>query len=324
MIKLAVVAALGAPAVAVLIFEVLLNATSMFNHSNVRIPLGIDRHPALVRGDAGHASRPPLDSCARETNSNFGFNLPWWDRLFGTYRAQPAAGHDGMTIGIEQFRDPRELGLDRMLLQPFRGDAGRYPLGRREGRSMSTRHALPRIVLALLLVAAVRSGCAFIASKSTWRRLKLRSAGLAGLWAPDRRTSCSLRSRTVAVRPRRDLRPCRRRPVRAALGYHLSNLIGCHAWRNRLLSWSRATSRRTGSGDKAGGLPQAAHRWRRCGGLAFRCLRAAGAAISLQPVQTTCSGSRASRSTTTCLPRLSAWYPARSPTRGSGMPGAGR
>jgi sterol desaturase/sphingolipid hydroxylase (fatty acid hydroxylase superfamily) len=70
---------------------------------------------------------------SRETNSNFGFNLPWWDRLFGTYHAQPAAGHDGMMIGIEQFRDPRELGLDRMLLQPFRGEAGHYPLGRRKG-----------------------------------------------------------------------------------------------------------------------------------------------------------------------------------------------
>jgi sterol desaturase/sphingolipid hydroxylase (fatty acid hydroxylase superfamily) len=69
---------------------------------------------------------------ARETNSNFGFNLPWWDRLFGTYRAQPAAGHEAMTIGIEQFRDPRELGLDRMVIQPFRSDAGRYPLGCRE------------------------------------------------------------------------------------------------------------------------------------------------------------------------------------------------
>ena len=68
---------------------------------------------------------------SREANSNFGFNLPWWDRLFGTYRAAPAAGHDAMTFGIEQFRDPRELGLDRMMLQPFRGEAGSYPLGRR-------------------------------------------------------------------------------------------------------------------------------------------------------------------------------------------------
>ena len=57
----------------------------------------------------------------RETNSNFGFNLPWWDRLFGTYRAQPVAGHNGMMIGIERFRSARDLMLDRMLLQPFRG-----------------------------------------------------------------------------------------------------------------------------------------------------------------------------------------------------------
>jgi sterol desaturase/sphingolipid hydroxylase (fatty acid hydroxylase superfamily) len=132
MIKLAVVAAIGAPAVAVLIFEVLLNATSMFNHGNVRIPPGVDRllRWILVTPDMHRVHHSIV---ARETNSNFGFNLPWWDRLLGTYRAQPAAGHDGMTIGIEQFRQPRELRLDRMLLQPFRGDAARYPLGRREG-----------------------------------------------------------------------------------------------------------------------------------------------------------------------------------------------
>jgi sterol desaturase/sphingolipid hydroxylase (fatty acid hydroxylase superfamily) len=131
-IKFTVVAGLGAPAVAVLIFEVLLNATSMFNHGNVRIPTGLDRtlRWIVVTPDMHRVHHSIL---SRETNSNFGFNLPWWDRLFGTYRAQPAAGHDGMTIGIEQFREPRELGLDRMLLQPFRGDVGRYPLGRREG-----------------------------------------------------------------------------------------------------------------------------------------------------------------------------------------------
>ena len=56
-----------------------------------------------------------------ETDSNFGFNLPWWDRLFRTYRAEPVDGHETMTIGIPQFRDPRELRLDRLLLQPFRG-----------------------------------------------------------------------------------------------------------------------------------------------------------------------------------------------------------
>jgi sterol desaturase/sphingolipid hydroxylase (fatty acid hydroxylase superfamily) len=133
-IKLAVVAALGAPAVAVLIFEVLLNATSMFNHSNVRIPLGLDRilRWLVVTPDMHRVHHSIL---ARETNSNFGFNLPWWDRLFGTYRAQPAAGHEAMTIGIEQFRDPRELGLDRMLIQPFRNEAGCYPLGRRESET---------------------------------------------------------------------------------------------------------------------------------------------------------------------------------------------
>jgi sterol desaturase/sphingolipid hydroxylase (fatty acid hydroxylase superfamily) len=131
MIKLAVVAALGAPAVAVLIFEVLLNATSMFNHSNIRIPFAFDRLLRwLVVTPDMHRVHHSIVS--RETNSNFGFNLPWWDRLFGTYRAQPASGHDAMTIGIEQFREPRELGLDRMLLQPFQGDAGGYPLGRRK------------------------------------------------------------------------------------------------------------------------------------------------------------------------------------------------
>jgi sterol desaturase/sphingolipid hydroxylase (fatty acid hydroxylase superfamily) len=131
LIKLAAIAALGAPALSVLLFEVALNATSMFNHGNVRIPHAVDRvlRWLVVTPDMHRVHHSIL---ARETNSNFGFNLPWWDRLFGTYRAQPAAGHEAMTIGIEQFRDARELGLDRMLVQPFRGDAGRYPLGYRE------------------------------------------------------------------------------------------------------------------------------------------------------------------------------------------------
>ncbi len=130
-IKLAVVATFGTPAAAVLMFKVLLNATSMFNHSNIRVAPEIDRvlRWFVVTPDMHRVHHSIL---RRETNSNFGFNLPWWDRLLGTYRAQPAAGHDAMTIGIEQFRDARELGLDRMLLQPFRGEAGRYPLGMRE------------------------------------------------------------------------------------------------------------------------------------------------------------------------------------------------
>ncbi len=121
-IKLAAVAALGAPAVAVLIFEVLLNATAMFNHANIRLPAGVDRALRLfvVTPDMHRVHHSVIPA---ETNSNFGFNLPWWDRLLGTYRAQPKGGHEGMTIGIEQFRTPRDLWLDRMLVQPLRGTA---------------------------------------------------------------------------------------------------------------------------------------------------------------------------------------------------------
>ena len=130
-LKLAVVAALGPPAIAVLIFEVLLNATAMFNHSNVRIPLKLDRllRWIVVTPDMHrvHHSIHPA-----ETNSNFGFNLPWWDKLLGTYRPQPKEGHDTMTIGIEQFRDRRDLWLDRMLIQPALGPASGYPINREE------------------------------------------------------------------------------------------------------------------------------------------------------------------------------------------------
>ena len=127
LIRFAVVAALGAPPLGVFIFEILLNATSMFNHGNVRIPIPVDRYLRwlMVTPDMHRVHHSIV---VGETNSNLGFNLPWWDRLLGTYRDQPAAGHDGITIGIEQFRDARELLLDRMLLQPFRGPAGAYPI----------------------------------------------------------------------------------------------------------------------------------------------------------------------------------------------------
>lgn len=130
-IKLMVVVALGAPAVAVLVFEVLLNATAMFNHANLRVPARLDSllRLVLVTPDMHRVHHSVVP---RETNSNFGFNLAVWDRIFGTYRAQPAAGHEAMTIGIEQFRDPRELRLDRMLTQPLREDDRAYPLGRRD------------------------------------------------------------------------------------------------------------------------------------------------------------------------------------------------
>jgi sterol desaturase/sphingolipid hydroxylase (fatty acid hydroxylase superfamily) len=128
-IKLAVVAVIGPPAAAVLAFEVLLNATSMFNHSNIRLPPAVDRilRRVVVTPDmhrVHHSIHP------HETNSNFGFNLPWWDRLLGTYRPQPRDGHENMTIGIEQFRTRRDLWLDRMLIQPFVGPASGYPINR--------------------------------------------------------------------------------------------------------------------------------------------------------------------------------------------------
>jgi sterol desaturase/sphingolipid hydroxylase (fatty acid hydroxylase superfamily) len=130
-LKLMVIAALGPPAVAVLAFEMLLNATAMFNHSNVHIPAGLDRVLRLIVVTPDmhriHHSVVP-----RETNSNFGFNLPWWDRLLGTYRAEPAAGQVGMMIGIQQFRDVTEQRLDHMLTQPFREGDRSYAFGQRE------------------------------------------------------------------------------------------------------------------------------------------------------------------------------------------------
>ena len=128
-IKLAMVLVLGPPAVAVLIFEVLLNATAMFNHGNARLPLVVDRFLRLIMVTPD-MHRVHHSILPEETNSNFGFNLPWWDRLLGTYRAQPAAGHDAMTIGIEQFRTPRDQWLDRMLVQPIKGPASGYPINR--------------------------------------------------------------------------------------------------------------------------------------------------------------------------------------------------
>ena len=142
LIKLAVIVALGAPAVAVLLFEVLLNATSMFNHANLRLPAWVDRplRLVLVTPDMHRVHHSVVP---RETNSNFGFSLAVWDRVFGTYRDQPAAGHDAMSIGICQFREPRELWLDRMLTQPIRDDDDAYALGRRE-RAIAVPVAAPR------------------------------------------------------------------------------------------------------------------------------------------------------------------------------------
>jgi len=129
-IKLAAILVFGPLALAVLIFEVLLNATAMFNHGNIRLPLSIDRKLRfLVVTPDMH--RVHHSVAIREANSNFGFNLPWWDRLLGTYREQPVAGHEGMTIGLAQFRDAKRLTLPWMLALPFIGKAGKYPIIRR-------------------------------------------------------------------------------------------------------------------------------------------------------------------------------------------------
>jgi len=131
-IKCAAVAAIGAPPIAVLIFEVLLNATAMFNHANASLPARVDRWVRLlvVTPDVHRVHHSVR---YEESSSNFGFNLPWWDRLFGTYRAQRGAGHETMTIGVDAFRSAGELRLDRLLLQPLRDTPGRYPInGRRE------------------------------------------------------------------------------------------------------------------------------------------------------------------------------------------------
>ena len=128
-IKLSGVAIFGLPATAVIIFEVLLNGAAMFNHGNIRLPLKIDRilRYFIVTPDMHRVHHSVI---IRETNSNYGFNLPWWDRWFGTYCDQPAKGHAGMTIGLTQFRDPGKLTLPWLLILPFIGNPGRYPINR--------------------------------------------------------------------------------------------------------------------------------------------------------------------------------------------------
>ncbi len=130
LIKLAVVAVLGASPVAVIIFEILLNATAMFNHGNIRLAPAVDGVLRLfvVTPDMHRVHHSVIP---REANSNFGFNLPWWDRLFGTYRPQPEAGHLGMTIGLNSFREPIDQRLDKMLAQPFKKGARGYVINDR-------------------------------------------------------------------------------------------------------------------------------------------------------------------------------------------------
>lgn len=132
LIKFAVIVVLGAPALAVIVFEVLLNATAMFNHSNVRMPPALDRfiRRFIVTPDMHRVHHSTED---HEANSNFGFNFPLWDRLFGTYQDQPASGHENMAIGIRDFRDPKQVDrLAGMLALPFIGKVTGYAINRRQ------------------------------------------------------------------------------------------------------------------------------------------------------------------------------------------------
>ena len=129
-IKAVAISVLGALPAGVIIFEIFLNGTAMFNHGNFYIPLGVDRilRLVVVTPDMHRVHHSVLPS---ETNSNFGFNLPWWDRLLGTYRAQPSLGHDGIIIGLNQFRDPARLTLPWIIALPFLGKGGSHAIGRR-------------------------------------------------------------------------------------------------------------------------------------------------------------------------------------------------
>jgi sterol desaturase/sphingolipid hydroxylase (fatty acid hydroxylase superfamily) len=132
LIKFAVILLLGPPVAAVILFEVLLNATALFNHGNVRLPPALDRRLRwLVVTPEMHRVHHSVHS--DETNSNFGFNLPWWDRLCGTYRDQPREGHTAMTIGLREPRDPRRVAhLPGMLRLPFSRAGAGYAINQRD------------------------------------------------------------------------------------------------------------------------------------------------------------------------------------------------
>ncbi len=135
LIKFAVIVLLGPPVVAVIIFEVLLNAMAMFNHGNVGLPKTLDNFLRwfVVTPDMHRVHHSIEDD---ETNSNFGFNLSWWDRLFGTYRDQPRAGHKNMTIGIHNYTEPKQCSwISGMLVMPFIGKVTDYAINRRQWSS---------------------------------------------------------------------------------------------------------------------------------------------------------------------------------------------
>jgi sterol desaturase/sphingolipid hydroxylase (fatty acid hydroxylase superfamily) len=124
-LKMAAIALWGTPPLAVLIFEVLLNATAMFNHSNISFPPALERllRWVIVTPDMHRIHHSVIP---QETNSNYGFNLPWWDYWCGTYRAEPAQGYQGMTIGLREYQHrPEVTQLPMMLILPFDGQGSR-------------------------------------------------------------------------------------------------------------------------------------------------------------------------------------------------------
>jgi sterol desaturase/sphingolipid hydroxylase (fatty acid hydroxylase superfamily) len=136
-IKIGSVILIGVSPIAVLMFEVLLNATAMFNHSNVCIPRKVDRllRWFLVTPDMHRIHHSVIP---RETHRNFGFNLPWWDRVVGTYLIAPSKGHEDMTIGLEQYQDSTQLTWLGLLALPFVGQLGKYPTWHDQGNEVPT------------------------------------------------------------------------------------------------------------------------------------------------------------------------------------------
>lgn len=128
-LKIAVIVALGPPVIVVLAFEIFLNGMSIFNHGNIKIPIAADRwlRWLMVTPDMHRVHHSVI---IRETNSNYGFNLSLWDRIFGTYWELPKRGHTDMVIGLSQFRDEKKLTLPWLLMLPIIGDLGKQPINR--------------------------------------------------------------------------------------------------------------------------------------------------------------------------------------------------
>ncbi|MCG6862189.1 MAG: sterol desaturase family protein [Chromatiaceae bacterium] len=146
LIKGATLMVVGPPVVAVILFEAILNCMAMFNHGNVRLPSSLDRalRRLVVTPDMHRVHHSVEDD---EANSNFGFNLSWWDRLLGTYCDQPRAGHEGMTIGIRKYREPRQVSwLPGLLALPFRGGITGYAINRRGDLRESWPEGAPGIL----------------------------------------------------------------------------------------------------------------------------------------------------------------------------------